>query len=215
MRCAVSPAVLLATTYCGPVPWFAVLAHFDRVYLEHHESYHKQTYRNRCVILGSNGPLTLVIPVEQGRKPGLPLRDVRIAWYERWQTNHWRAITSAYRNSPFFDHYAGEIHPFFEKRWTFLFDYNLELMATLIELTGLDRQVLPTAAFEELPESFLNLREVLSPKVQASAVLPEYREVPYTQVFEDKFSFVPGLSVLDLLFNAGPGAEEILRRSWT
>lgn len=234
------------------------MARYGRVVVEQHENYIKQTYRNRCVILGSNGPLCLVIPVEQGRRPGLRIRDTRIVWYERWQVNHWRAISSAYRNSPYFDYYADEIRPFYEKKWDYLFDFNLEYLELLLDLTGLSASVglqqrsagdddtaqwaphlssvglqqrsagdeVPaqyarhssfvelTEAFEQLPEPFLNLREAISPKVPVSTALPEYRDVPYTQVFEGKFPFMPGLSVLDLLFNTGPEAADILRRSW-
>ena len=31
-------------------------------------------------------------------------------------------------------------------------------------------------------------------------------ERPYWQVFREKFGFVPGLSIMDLLFNEGPEA---------
>lgn len=255
---AQATTLLLSTAYCGPVPYFAAMARYGRVVMEQHENYIKQTYRNRCVILGSNGPLSLVIPVEQGRRPGLKIRDTRIVWYERWQVNHWRTISSAYRNSPYFDYYADEIRPFYEKKWDYLFDFNLEYLELLLDLTGLSASVgLPqrsagdddtaqwaphsstvgmqqrsagdgepaqsarhssivelTEAFEQLPEPFLNLREAISPKVPVSTALPEYRDVLYTQVFEGKFPFMPGLSVLDLLFNTGPETPDILRRSW-
>ena len=36
-------------------------------------------------------------------------------------------------------------------------------------------------------------------------------EMPYWQVFQDKFGFVPGLSIMDLLFNEGPESICLLR----
>ena len=38
---------LLSTTYFGPVQWYQKLYRSDRVYMEQHESFIKQTYRNR------------------------------------------------------------------------------------------------------------------------------------------------------------------------
>lgn len=205
--------VLLSTAYCGPVHYFVQIVRHRFVYLEQHENYIKQTFRNRCVILGSNGPLPLVIPVEYGRKPGLKIRDVRIAWYEKWQLNHWRAVYSAYNNSPFFDYYADDIRKFFETRWTFLFDFNLDFLEKILELLEIDQEILLTGGFEEVPGSFDNFREAISPKNFPAGDMPGARPIPYTQVFESKFPFIPNLSILDLLFNAGPEAREILRNS--
>ena len=207
-------SVLLAPAYCGPVRYFAQMAGYGKVYIEQHENYIRQTYRNRCVILGSNGPLPLTIPVEHGRSPGVKIRDIRIAWYENWQLNHWRAITSAYNNSPFFDYYADDLRPFYEKKQEFLFDFNLELTERIVELAGLEKELHLTEAFEAVPGRFANLREVISPKGKATNQGLVSREIPYTQVFEGKFSFIPQLSILDLLFNTGPETVDILHRSF-
>lgn len=208
-------SVLLASAYCGPVHYFAQMAGFGKVYIEQHENYIRQTYRNRCVILGSNGPLPLTIPVEHGRSPGVKIRDIRIAWYEKWQMNHWRAIYSAYNNSPFFDYYADDLRPFYEKKREFLFDFNRMLTEKIMDLTGLEKELHLTEAFETVPGRFANLREVISPKEKATDQGSVSCEIPYTQVFEGKFPFIPQLSILDLLFNAGPETVDILRRSFT
>ena len=50
---------LLSTTYFGPVQWYQKLHRSERVLIEKHESFVKQTYRNRCVIATANGPQTL------------------------------------------------------------------------------------------------------------------------------------------------------------
>ncbi len=205
--------VLLSTAYCGPVLYFSQITGFNGIFIEKHENFVKQTYRNRCVILGSNGPLPLVIPVEQGRKPASPVKDMRIAWYESWHKNHWRSICSAYRNSPFFEFYADDIRIFYEKKWTYLFDFNMEYLLTLLELLGLEQKISFTEQFETVPDGFVNLREAISPKYAPPRHMPATRNIPYTQVFEAKFPFIPNLSILDLLFNTGPEACEILKAS--
>ena len=205
--------VLLSTAYCGPVHYFEMVANPSRVFIEQHENFIRQTYRNRCVILGSNGPLSLVIPVEKGRKPGLKIRDVRIAWYEKWQQNHWRSIYSAYNNSPYFDYFADDIRRFYTDRWRFLFDFNMEFLEKILELLLPEVKIMLTQGFEEVPGRFVNCRETLTPKITTPCNGYGIRAVPYTQVFEEKFPFVSGLSILDLLFNTGPEAGDILRHS--
>ena len=56
---------LLQTTYFGPVQWYQKLHRYDCCYIEQHDSYQKQTYRNRCVIATANGPQALTVRAEQ------------------------------------------------------------------------------------------------------------------------------------------------------
>ena len=67
-----------------------------------HENFQKQSYRNRCVIYGANGPLTLVIPVNKKRGRKNIITDILIDYNTDWQNMHWKSMVSAYQNSPFF-----------------------------------------------------------------------------------------------------------------
>jgi hypothetical protein len=58
------------------------------------------------------------------------MRDMRIDYSKRWQHQHWEAIRSAYRSTPYFDYVADRIAPFYEREWRFLVDYNSEILAT-------------------------------------------------------------------------------------
>ena len=48
--------VLLSTAYFPPAEYFSLLAAAENVEIEKHENYLKQTYRNRCMILGPTVP---------------------------------------------------------------------------------------------------------------------------------------------------------------
>lgn len=207
-------AILMSTAYFGPVSYFAHLAVHEVHYMEQHEHFIKQTYRNRAVILGANGPVALIVPVEKGREQKICIRDLRIAYDEQWQRNQWRTIFSAYNSSPFFEYYADDLQPFFEKKFTFLFDYNLQITHTLLNSLELPVTFTLTEAFEQVPQPVLNLREQFSPKAHRHQPGTNYSPQPYTQVFSDKFGFVPDLSILDLLFNEGPSTLSILEESW-
>jgi len=205
--------ILLSTSFFGPVYYYAAILKSRCTYIEKHEHFIKQTYRNRCSIMAANGPLHLVVPVENGRKPCQAITSIKIAYHTPWHKNHWKSIVSAYRNSPFFDFYADDFAPFFEKKYHFLFDYNMEIFSVLSSLLNIETEILFTDRFEEVEGNHVNLREKITPKSAISNFDKTYKPVEYTQVFENKFPFVPNLSILDLLFCTGPDAYKYLLKN--
>ena len=198
---------LLATTYFGPVQWYQKLNRADCAYIECYDSYRKQTFRNRCVIATTNGLQALTIPVERPES-GLHstlIKDLRISDHGNWRHLHWHALMSAYSESPFFEYYADDIRPFFEKKWDFLYDFNMEACQTVGLLLDIHPNILSTSHYikkEDLPEDIFDFREAIDPK--HPAVDADFVPRRYYQVFERKTGFQPNLSILDLLFNMGP-----------
>ena len=195
---------LLASTYFGPVQWYQKLNRHGRVLLEQHEHFLKQTYRNRCEIATTQGVQALTVPVEGGSKT--VMKDIRISEHGKWRTEHWNALCSAYGESPFFEYYADDIRPFFERRWTFLFDFNLEITWKLCELLDLHPAIdlspyyIKPLLGESLAESGLaDFREAIRPKHPMPD--PTFLPRPYYQVYQRRQGFLPNLSILDLLFN--------------
>lgn len=203
---------LLSTSYLGPVQYYSKLIHYPEILIEQHENFPKQTYRNRCQILAGNGVLTLSIPVDKGPDLKIKTKDVRIAYAEDWQRIHWRTIVSAYNNSPFFPFYEDEFAPFYEeKRWKYLLDFNLELQEKVLELLGIDTEIKLSSDFQsEQQTGVVDYRDVIHPKKQKQQPDAHFDPVPYTQVFENKFDFLPNLSIIDLLFNEGPESATVL-----
>lgn len=206
-------SVLLSTSCFPPVQYFSKLLLFEKIYLEQFENFTKQTYRNRYEIYGANGIVSLVVPVVKGRDKKIKVRDLLISYDTDWQRNHWRTLFSAYNSSPFFEYYQDDIRPFFEKPWKFLFDYNLEIIETFCALLEIEPGIDLTVDFEQVPENTLNLREAISPKKHKAAADLNFRAQPYTQVFSEKTGFMPNLSILDMLFNEGPNAVNLLEKS--
>ena len=220
--------------YLPCLAYFAALLPRAEVRLEAHETYQKQSYRNRCYVQGPHGVTRLTVPVRESRR-GLPVRQVRIDDYPRWPRDHWRTLEAAYRKAPFFDHYAGG----FEKilgtpiDWTtgapmgspidalegsppgqsflFLFDLNLALLTLCLQLLGAPPRLTRTLTYQPAGETAgHDLRDVIHPKKPAF-VAETYHPVAYQQNFGR--TFAPNLSILDLLFCAGPAARHILRQS--
>ncbi len=189
--------VLLSTAYLPNVAYLSQVLKPDVVVLEKHEHFVKQTYRNRCEILTSNGKLKLSIPLVKLADKEL-ISDKKISYAEDWQKQHWRAITSAYKNSPYFEFFEDEFKPFYETQFEYLFDYNTQLLQTVLHILRVKKQIEFTREFELNPTSFNDLR-ALSDLNNSF----DFNAKSYYQVFADKKGFAPNLSCLDALFNVG------------
>lgn len=202
-------SVYLSTTYLGPVQQYCKLLQYPVVYIEREENYVKQTYRNRCVIAAANGPQALSIPIIKPDTPKCLTRDIRISNHGNWRHLHWNALVSAYNMSPFFEYYADDFAPFYERKFDFLLDYNEALRKLVCNLLDLHPTVRYTETYR--PEVSHDFRTSISPKHPRTdaSFLPK----PYYQVFQFKQGFLPNLSIVDLLFNMGPEGLIVLKES--
>ncbi len=206
-------AILLELHYLPSVQYCTKFLMYSTVIIEQQENYSKGSYRNRCHIASANGLLKLSIPLKGGKHQQLPIRDTRIAYEMPWQNQHWQSIQSAYGNAPYFEYYADEIRPFYEKKHTFLFDFNWALQEVLFSHLGIDTAIQLSQQYEkETQENTLDFRNKVSPKANK---VPDsnFAPVKYSQVFEEKSGFLPNLSILDLLFCSGPHSILILEES--
>ena len=203
-----SNKVLLSTTYFGPVQWYQKLHRAEHVIIEQWESFQKQTYRNRCLIATTNGVQALTVPVEKSAEC---IKDLRISDHGNWRHLHWNALQSAYGESPFFEYYQDEIRPFFEKRWTFLLDFNEAIRQKMCELIDIQPMVEYSGEWitlrqaqgpERGEDGISDFRTAINPKHPAQD--DDFEAKTYYQVYQMKHGFLENLSVLDLLFNMGP-----------
>ena len=199
----------------GPVEWYRqFLANPSAVQIEVMESFPKQTYRNRCTItqpvgdeamrrLGERretgnslpfregqgvGLLTLSVPVKRADSKQLT-RDVEISYQQRWQHQHWIALMSAYKRTPYFDYYADFFRPFYEQETRFLVDFNEKIHEVIVELMKNNASI-----------------GVKKDNINNFCAAPTLRLAKTTdwQGLDLEPCFGNGQSILDLLFEYGP-----------
>jgi hypothetical protein len=198
---------LIDLQYLPNVNWMANFMAFDKLIIEQHENFIKSTYRNRCEIAGAGGKLTLTIPVAGGRDHHQKYGATKIDKTKSWQHAHWQSIIAAYGSSPFFDFYADKLEPFYNRPFELLFDFNIQLLKTLMQMLKAKKEFEFTSVYEKMPMGVIDLRST-----RQSMLNPVINHQRYYQVFEDRNGFMPNLSVLDLIFNEVPVAMSYIQR---
>ena len=215
--------MLLSTAFFPPVSWFAAAVQdwgreaatnpssvYD-VYIEAHESYCKQSYRNRCVIAAAGGQEAVSVPVvHEGDIFHTPITGIKVDYTDPWVKKAERAIDSAYGTSAFFEYYRDDVFGLLESGIPTLWDLNLSIINYFIRKIRLGIKMVPTGSFLSPghPDAEAlygqDCRYLIHPKKENTILRELNLEKPYFQVFAGKYGFISDLSVMDLLFNEGP-----------
>lgn len=199
-----SVQIILSTAYLPDLAYLSAILNNNPIIIEYHENFTKQTFRNRCFVLTSNGKQLLSIPLVKQADKEL-IKDKRISYAENWQQQHWRTITSSYKRSPYFEFFEDDLKPFYTNRFDLLVDYNTELLKMILHILRKQKTLCSTTAFIEMPENTIDFR-----KTNFQEHYNHCYTKKYYQVFEDKFEFLPQLSCLDALFNVGLETIELV-----
>lgn len=178
------------------------MAGAEKVILDAAEHFQKMSYRNRYRIAGANNPNLLTVPLVSGREQRLPMTEVMIHNQTMWQVQHWRTLVSVYKRTPFFEHYEPSLQPLFEAEYNRLVDFNLASIEWVRKHLKLPVEIAITDTLQkDYAADVTDIRNAKAPTTD----LPMYH-----QVFEDRIGFLADLSILDLLFEEGPGARSLL-----
>jgi hypothetical protein len=201
---------LIELHYLPCIAWFSALASVDCIIVEKFEHYQKQSFRNRCYIKGPHRIESLIVPISTDRSKSV-ITEVRIDYSQKWLNNHWRTIQSGYGKAPFFEYYAPELNDLLFKKPVFLYELNFQIMTLCLKWLKKEAAVMQTVMYDpQAPAGVKDLRGLINPKKE-DGCNRFYESIEYQQVFGSMF--VPNLSLIDLIFNKGPGAWDIVKAS--
>ena len=194
---------ILPLTYWGNIEYFAnLLKGGEEAIIDLGENYVKRSERNRTEIVTPTGGMVLSVPLIKANRPRTPMKDMRIDNSKRWQHQHWVAILSAYRSSPYFDYIADRIAPIYEREWESLIELNREILKAEFDILGVEPKFQFSERYVEPSEVIIDLRDK---KRESQFCSPQY-----FQMFMDRTPFVENASMLDLLMCEGREAISLL-----
>ena len=194
---------LIELHYLPPISYFYLFQNFEEVQIEACENYQKNSFRNRCLIATANGVHTLSVPLRKGKNAQQNIREVQIANETDWQRQTWENLKTAYGSSPYWIFYADRFEAHFKKTYTHLFDFNFDLLQTVLSIlkkeiiteVSLSETYIPKTKLESVAKKISDFRNTITPKNYF-----EHEIKKYPQVFSDRIGYVPNLSVLDAIF---------------
>ena len=196
---------LFIPTYFSPISQYTSIVNSNDITFEIEENYQKQSYRNRCYILGANGKQLLNIPISHTNKSfgKLKLKEVLIE-DSNWQRQHYKSLTTAYNHSPFFEFYKDDLQYIFKKKYKYLLDINIDSFHFINEALDLSKEYNISKKYnDKVDDDYRYHADVKN--------TDKTKCIPYIQMFQDRNNFLNNLSILDLLFMEGPNSINFLK----
>jgi hypothetical protein len=209
------------------LPW---LGYFDKIlladtfcYLDNVQ-YKKNDWQNRNRIKTSQGWQWITVPVRY-RFPE-KIREVKINPTVKWRKKHLQALITNYRRAPFYKNYIDIFEQIYSKDWEYLADLNIEFIERLkdalvlsqkpaIKSSQLDLREDPTDRLIDIcqavkADTYLSGQDGVKymdlerfKECGIKVIIQDFKHPVYPQMFNE---FQPHMSVVDLLFNCGPGS---------
>jgi hypothetical protein len=190
-----------------PISWWSIVITGTPLYFDLDIGLRQNVYQHRYKIAGSNGALSLSVPIEGGSHQTISIGRALISNSDNWQRRHWRTLVSCYNRSAYFQHYAPALEALFFTPWTSLSAFAHQSIQFIAKSLQCKLNEVNHPAEGTLT---LDLRKIYPEREQPSADYPNY-----SQVFEDRLGFIPELSILDLLCCEGPYAAIWLKEQHT
>lgn len=196
-----SPTLRLLPAYMGSIRRYAAMLASEGAEVDCCSKFNKRfkTF-HRTTIVDANGVINLTLPIVKPKSHSLARwSDILISDHDSWWHIHLEALKSAYGRTPFFEFYLDDFAPFYTSEWsgTPLVSY-LEKMDIML----LNRLCIDT------PLSYMQKPESIGSGIALDDI--KISDIEYYQSRKESFGFIPGLSIVDLLFNMGPEAALVL-----
>lgn len=214
------------------LPWlglFHKIALADKFVFFDQVQYVPKDWISRNQIKTQNGPVMLTVPVLRKGYLNKKIAEIEVNNDVPWARKHWKTVLLNYGKSQYFKQYADFFEDIYNRKWDLLADLNLYMLKWFLQTLGINVPVeragennfegsksalvldmcLKLGAeiyiFGVLGRDYTDVNTFLKAGVQP--IFQSYRHPVYRQLHGD---FLPCMSIIDLLFNEGPNALDIL-----
>ena len=185
---------------------------------------------NRNKIIASGGPTWITVPILKEPET-LPIMSVKINNQLQWNRLHWKKITAAYNNANFFHLYKDYFENLYKTNWDSIFELNFEIIKTIIKWLDIKIKIIRESELHihgKSTERLVNvcktvgadtylsgiggklyLNEKLFEQNKINLSYQNYSPTKYPQRMTD--SFIPNLSIIDLLANMGSKSLQVIQ----
>jgi hypothetical protein len=216
------------------IPWkgfFDLIGRCDEYVVYDSAQYAKRHWHNRNRVKTADGVQWLTIPVIAKGRFEQPIDQVEIE--KPWADKHWRTLELAYKRAPFFEQVAPTVKAWYEQadKQSRLTDVNAIFMHGIAGMLGLKTRIVRDDAY---PAQGVKTERLLA--IARAAGADRYLSGPSARAYFDEPLFASAeiavewmdyagyleypqlhggfehaVTVLDLLFNAGPEAQRYFR----
>jgi hypothetical protein len=215
------------------IPWkgyFDLIAAADTFILYDDVQFTRRDWRNRNLIKTPQGTQWLTVPVKAKGKYLQTVRETEIDGSD-WADKHWRSLGSNYARAPYFKEIAMLLEPLYAQQHRTLSELNRTFIAAICGYLGIGTALADSSDFSLVEGKSERLADLCR---QAGATT--YISGPAARAYLDEETFakhgiavkwfnydgypdypqlwgpfLPGVSVVDLLFNCGPEAPRAMK----
>jgi len=187
-------------------------------------------YTNRNKIITRDGNwIRITIPTKKEHKFS-PIFQVEINNKLNWRETNWQKIFTSYHDAPFFNLYKDYLEKLYRQEWNMLFEINFEIIKKTLEWLDIKINIIRSSELNVSgtgTERLVNICKATGADVYVSGIggrfylneklfnnnnislrYQNYTAVTYSQHLSK--SFIPNLSVIDLLSNMGPTSLSVI-----
>lgn len=216
--------------YLPGIILFNKIALSDAFMFVGHNQYVRKSWHSRNHIRNQDKKLTLSVPVKKKNNFGNSINDTELDG-DHWKRRHLASIRGAYLKRPYFDQYFPVLEAIINKQHQSIGDLNMDLIRQCLEWMDIDTPIYDSRDFKITGEK-TNMLISMCEATKATSYLSNlgshaYLDEPLMEAmglkhlwqdfshptYDQGASFLENLSAIDLLFNVGPSAGDIVKTS--
>jgi hypothetical protein len=224
----------IAIVQSNYIPWkgyFDLVNSVDEFILFDDMQFTRRDWRNRNLVKTPRGLEWITVPVSVKGRYLQKICDTQVS-DPGWGETHWATLSHNYSKAPFFDLYRPVFEPLYRQRQPLLSAVNFGFISAICGILGITTRLSWSMDYRPLKEGkterLVDLckraegthyvsgpaaRDYMDPALfEAAGIALSYFDYSGYPEYPQRFGkFVHGVTILDLLFNAGPDAPRFMK----